>query len=430
MSTVLFLTRELPYPPDAGDRIVTYGYVRGLAERGHEVHVLTHRSSESPADVAALREHCASVVRVPSEDSRLPPTARKLTRTVLGRSDVMAMFDSTAIREATPRRIAALEPDVVLAQHPYMGRLFRDEAVRRAAREAGAGLVTNAHVVEYTAHERHREYADDRPTRAELTLEIPRLRREELAAYQASDLTLVLGDEDRRRLRDRGVGRVSREHVGLEIDSYEPAPLPPAADGRGERESGFGTSGDESGCESRAGGDGDRIVFFGSYDWFPNEDAALVFADRVFPRIRDACPDAKLALAGRGATDEIRTLGERPSVTFRGEVDDLESFVREAAVMVAPLRVGGGIRIKVLESMAWRLPIVTTMQGFEGVEATPGEDLRVADGWDEFVDATVKLLQNPAERRRLASNARETIVDRYAVDTVASDLEATLGLEE
>ncbi|WP_408957580.1 glycosyltransferase family 4 protein [Natrinema sp. 74] len=402
MSTVLFLTRELPYPPNAGDRIVTYGYVRGLAERGHEVHVLTHRSSESAADVAALREYCESIVRVPGDSSRLPPTARKVTRAARKRSDVMAMFDSSAIRTATPRRIAALEPDAVVAQHPYLGQRFRDETVRRAARAAGAALVTNAHVVEYAAHERHREHADDRRTRAELALELPRLRREELAAYRASDLTLVLGAADATRLREQGVGPVSRERVGLEIDAYEPAPLD---------------------------SDSDRLVFFGSYDWFPNEDAALVFARRVFPRIRAAHPDAELALAGRGATDELRDLGNRPGIEFRGGVDDLESVVRDAAVMVAPLRVGGGIRIKVLESMAWRLPIVTTAQGFEGVEATPGEDLRVADDWDEFVDATVELLEDPDERRHLATNARETIADRYVVDEVAAELEETLGLE-
>jgi glycosyltransferase involved in cell wall biosynthesis len=410
MSTVLFLTRELPYPPNAGDRIVTYGYLRGLAERGHEVHVLTHRSSESLAAVASLREHCESIVRVPGNSSRLPPAMRKATRAAVGRSDVMAMFDSRAIRAATPRRLGAIRPDFVVAQHPYLGQLFRDEAVRRAAREVGAGLVTNAHVVEYAAHERHRESAVDLRTRTELSLELPRLRREELAAYRVSDLTLALGAADERRLRERGVGPVSRERVGLEVESYEPAPL-------------AGADGDD------ADGDGDRLVFFGSYDWFPNEDAALVFATRVFPRIRKSCPDAELALAGRGATDAIRALEDEPGVTVHGEVEDLESFLRDAAVMIAPLRIGGGIRIKVLESMAWRLPVVTTAEGFEGIEATPGEDLRVADDWDEFVDATLDLLRNPDERRRIARNARETIADRYTVDDVARELAETLGLE-
>ncbi|GAB3670272.1 glycosyltransferase family 4 protein [Halopiger thermotolerans] len=423
MSTVLFLTRELPYPPNAGDRIVTYGYVRGLAERGHEVHLLTQRSSESAADVATLREHCASIVRVPGDESRLPPTARKVTRAALGRSDVMTMFDSPAFREAVPRRIAALEPDVVVAQHPYIGQVFRDEAVRRAAREAGAGLVTNAHVVEYAAHERHYEYADDPETRAELRLEIPRLRREELATYRASDLTIVLGEEDRRRLQEAGVGPVSRERVGLDLSSYAP---PLEADGDGD-----GGDGDGDGADNNGRADGENhLAFFGSYVWFPNEDAALVFARRVFPRIRERHPDAELALAGRDATDEVRALGDRPGVTFRGEVDDLESFVQAAAAVIAPLRVGGGVRLKILESMAWGAPVVTTRAGFEGVDAVPGEDLLVADDWDAFVDATVRLLRDPAERRRLGANARERIADRYAIDDVAADLEATLGLAE
>lgn len=404
-NTVLFLTRELPYPPNAGDRIVTYGYLQGLAERGHEVHVLTYRSNESLADVAALRESCKSITRIPGTSSRLPPAARKVVRAALGRSDVMSMFDSSALHEAAVRRITAVQPDVIIAQHPYIGQVFCDKRVRRAARKVDARLVTSAHVVEYAAHERHREYADDRMTQLELALEIPRLRRDELAVYRASDQTVVLGQEDERRLLRQDVGHVSRERVGLNVERYNPAPL-------------------DSSSERR-----DRLVFFGSYDWFPNEDAAITFTRKVFPRIRRAHPDAELVLAGRGATDSVRLLGEAPGVTFRGEVDDLESFVHDAAVVIAPLRVGGGVRIKVLESMAWRRPVVTTRQGFEGVEATPGDDLLVADDLQSFVESTLALLRNADERERIATNARETIAEQYAINDVAADLEAALGLD-
>ncbi|WP_247729043.1 glycosyltransferase family 4 protein [Halovivax limisalsi] len=436
MSSILILTRELPYPPNAGDRIVTHGYVRGLAERGHEVHVLTYRSGESLADVAELREHCESVVRIPGTSSPLPPAARTLAKAARGRSDVMAMFDSSTFREATARRVAAVEPDAVLAQHPYIGQVFRERSVRDAARDVGAQLVTNAHVLEYAAHERRREFADDLRTRAELALEVPRLRRAELAAYRASDLTIVLGAEDERRLRSRGVGPVSRQRVGLPVDSYEPAPLPPGPAPAGN--GGVVEDRHDPGADARRssshrgksarGSDPDRLLFFGSYDWFPNEDAALVLGRRIFPRIRNARPEAELELAGRGANDRIESLGDRPGITFRGEVANLESVVRSADVVVAPLRVGGGVRIKVLESMAWRLPVVTTEAGFEGVAASPGEDLLVAGDADQFVDATVSLLRNADERRRVAANARGTIAERYSIDRVAPEVETALGV--
>jgi glycosyltransferase involved in cell wall biosynthesis len=398
---VLFLAREVPYPPNAGDRIVTSGFVRALAARGHEVHVLAYAREDDAEAAAGLGDHCASVVRVEGTDSPLPPTARKVARAALGRSDVMEMFYAGSFRDAAARRVETLSPDAVVAQHPYMGQFFRDERVRAAAARASARLVTSAHVVEFAAHELHRTTAPDAITRAERSLEIPRLRRDELATYQASDAVVVLGGADRRLLEARVTTPVRRQRVALDAAAYDVAERPV---------------------------DGERVLFFGSYDWFPNEDGVRAFAEEAWPRIFEANPDAEFVVAGRGATDAVRSLGDRPGVRFAGEVDDLGAAVRDAAVAVAPLRVGGGVRIKILESMAWGTPVVSTRRGFEGVDAAPGEDLLVADGWDGFVAGVNRLLDDPAERVRLAENARERIEEAYSTDEVAVELEANLGL--
>lgn len=402
MSRVLFLTREVPYPPDSGDRIVTYGFLRALAERDHEVHLLAYARDDDDEAVSGLRDVCASTVRVEGTSSPLPPTARKVVRAALGRSDVMEMFDAEAFRDAAARRITTLSPDVVVGQHPYLARAFRDDDVRAAAARADARLVTSAHVVEFAAHRLHRATATDAKTRAELSLELPRLRREELGTYQASDRVLVLGDRDRDRLAERITTPVFRQRVALDADEYEPSERPV---------------------------DGKRLLFFGSYEWFPNEDAVTTFADGPWSRIRKAHPDAEFVVAGRGATDAVRSLGDRSGIEFVGEVDDIGAAVRDAAVVLAPLRIGGGVRIKILESMAWAAPVVSTRQGFEGVDAEPGEDLLVADDWDGFVTDVNRLLDNPDERARLAVNARETIAEGYAPDDVAAELGRNLGLE-
>lgn len=402
MSTVLVLARELPFPPNAGDRIVTYGFLCGLAARGHEVHLLAYgRAGDGPA-AERLQETCASVVRVPRPESSLPPTARKLARAGIGRSDVMEMFSSTDFRNAAASRIRALAPAVVLAQHPYMGQVFREPVVERAVAETDARLVTNAHVIEYAAHRRQHEHSDDPLERAMLTLEIPRLRRAELAVYEAADRTLVLGEEDREELRGRVSGPVTCQRVALDVESYTPS-----------------TTADHP----------NHLLFFGSYDWFPNEDAVSFFCESVFPEIRAARPATELVVAGRGAPPAVRALGARPGITVLGEVEDLASLVRSAAVVVAPLRVGGGVRLKVLESMAWGTPVVTSGPGFEGVVARPGEDLLVAADWREFVTETVGLLDDPDERRRIAENARQRIEETYSLSSASGELAANLGLD-
>lgn len=413
MSGVLALARELPYPPNAGDRIVTYGFLRALADRGHDVHVLAYERGDDAGPAAALGSFCESVALAPRSASSLPAPLRKAVRAVRGRSDVMAMFDSSAFPAAAADRIRAVAPDVVLAQHPYMGQFFLSERVEAALSAVGATPVTSAHVVEYAAHRRQRRHADDLRTRLALAAEVPRLRREELAVYDRSARTLVLGREDRRELTGAVSGPVHYQRVGLDVETYEPA--------------------DRVRCDSTETGDSRdgtaRLLFFGSYDWFPNADAARYLCERIFPGVRAAVDDAELLLAGRGASDEIAAYGDRPGITFLGEVAELAGLVRDATAVVAPLRVGGGTRIKILESMAWGRPVVTTPAGAEGIEAPPGEAISVAEGRAEFVSECVRLLARPEERARLAAGARRTVEDRYDLPAVAPALERRLGLD-
>lgn len=426
MSSVLFLTRELPYPPNAGDRIVTYGFINALARRGHEVHVLGYERPDDDAAADALESVCASVGRVPPSKSPLPPPLRKAVRAAMGQSDVMAMFDSGALAEAAAVHVRTLEPDVVVAQHPYVGQVFQADAVERALAATAAEPVTSAHVVEYAAHRRQRRHAADLRSRVALAAEVPRLRREELAVYERSRRTLVLGREDREELAGRVSGPVRRQRVGLDVERYETAASPPEQ----EQEERVALPDGARGRDVADGGGSrdDRVLFFGSYDWFPNADAVRHLCEDVFPEIRAAHPAVELVLAGRGADEEIAGYGDRGGVTFHGEVDDLASLVRSAAAVVAPLRVGGGTRIKVLETMAWGVPVVTTPAGAEGIEATPGEDLHVADSTEAFAAQTARLLADPAERARMGANARETIERRYSIDAIGGELERYLGL--
>ena len=434
MATVLILAREVPHPPDAGDRIVTHGFVRGLAERGHEVHAVAYGREPDRERAEALAETAASVRLVPRRKSDLPPRLRKLRNYAAGRSDVMAMFGSPSLTAATRDRIRELEPDAVLAEHPYIGQAFRDSGVHRAAREADATLVTNAHVVEFAVHRRYRDLAADWETRAELALETPRLRREELAAYEASDRVVVLGSEDRRELAAAGVSTpIATQHVALDSEEYETgaARMADGAGAVGAAEAVDAASTRRVSSSASAAADADDppdLLFFGSYGWFPNEDAITTFVAEGFPRIRAERPDARLAVAGRNAPESVRALGDRPGVEFVGEIEDLGRAVRDASVVVAPLRIGGGTRLKVLESMAWGAPVVTTTAGFEGVDARPDADVAVAGDWQGFADRTVELLDSPGRRARLSRNARRRVEQVYAPEEAAAELEANLGL--
>jgi polysaccharide biosynthesis protein PslH len=147
------------------------------------------------------------------------------------------------------------------------------------------------------------------------------------------------------------------------------------------------------------------VLFVGGFAHPPNVDAARWVAASIFPRVLERVPEARLDLVGHEADDEILALaGARVSV--HGSVPDVTPYLDRAAVVVAPIRLGGGMRVKVLEALAGGKALVATRRAAAGLEARPGEHLLVADDEDQIVEALVELLLDPQRRRRLAENAR------------------------
>jgi glycosyltransferase involved in cell wall biosynthesis len=165
-------------------------------------------------------------------------------------------------------------------------------------------------------------------------------------------------------------------------------------------------------------------VFTGSMDWLPNEDAMVYFCHDILPRIAAAVPDVTLSIVGRAPTARVRGLARDGAVEVTGRVDDVRPSLQAATVVIVPLRIGGGTRLKIFEAMAAGRAVVSTTVGAEGLEARPGRDLLVADGADAFADAVVALLRDPAARRQAVADAGQRLVrERCDWSAVAGALE-------
>src|SRR5206468_4149588 len=149
-----------------------------------------------------------------------------------------------------------------------------------------------------------------------------------------------------------------------------------------------------------------ELVFTGSMDWLPNEDAMLFFCGEVLPRVREAEPAVKLSIVGRAPTPSVARLAAEPGVRVTGRVDDVRPYMREAAVYIVPLRIGGGTRLKIFEAMAMSRAVVSTSIGAEGLPVKSGEHVVVADGAELFAHEVVRLLRDIDRRRRLEAAAR------------------------
>lgn len=165
----------------------------------------------------------------------------------------------------------------------------------------------------------------------------------------------------------------------------------------------------------------DRIVFTGLLGYRPNLDGIRWFLDEVFPSIRKARPGAQLMIVGNGDPDVLRSL-RRPGVEVTGRVPLLQPYIESASVVVVPLRMGGGTRLKIVEAMSMQKAIVSTGIGAEGIDVHPGRDIVLAEDPREFAQAVLALLADPARCADLGRHARRLAAEKYSWQASADRL--------
>jgi polysaccharide biosynthesis protein PslH len=162
------------------------------------------------------------------------------------------------------------------------------------------------------------------------------------------------------------------------------------------------------------------IVFVGAMSFPPNVAAIRWFVDEVLPGLRSGRPDVTVTIVGRDPAPGVLALAEDPAITVTGAVDDVRRFLARAAVVIAPMVSGSGIKNKILEAMAMQRPIVATSLAAEGVAATPGLDLLVADGPAAFGAAIESLFADPDRAAAIAIAGRALVEARYTWEACAA----------
>jgi glycosyltransferase involved in cell wall biosynthesis len=203
-----------------------------------------------------------------------------------------------------------------------------------------------------------------------------RFEREALARF---DRVVVCTEPDARRLaRVAAAERIRVVPTGVDLDEFAPGAAPATP----------------------------TLVFVGHYPHFPNEDAAVFFARRVLPRVRQARPDVRFLAVGSSPTPAVMALGREPGVIVTGTVPSVAPFLRQAAVFVAPLRLGQGIKGKILEAFAAGVPVVATPCAADGLGARAGVELELASSPRAFASVVAALLSDEGRRRRLGEAGR------------------------
>jgi polysaccharide biosynthesis protein PslH len=170
------------------------------------------------------------------------------------------------------------------------------------------------------------------------------------------------------------------------------------------------------------------IVFTGSMDWLPNEDAVFYFVKEILPLVRERVPSASVTIVGRNPSRRLLALADRESgVELTGWVEDVRPFIAKAAVSIVPLRIAGGTRIKIYEAMSMAKPVVSTSVGAEGLPVTNGQNILLADNPPDFAEAVVSLLTDDVRRKQMGSAARTFVSNSYSWPIVTDALASALS---
>ena len=399
---ILWLKSDVLLPLDKGGKLRTWHLMRHLAKR-HQITYLAFAEPDQPrADVEGMTQVAARVETITRSDPA-KGSARFYADAALHLVDplpyAVGKYRSRAFRRRLDALLAEQAFDLIVCD-------FLFPAVN-LPRRLPCPAVIFTHNVESEIWRRHAEIRTSPLTRLLYGIQYRRMLRYEERALRRFDGVLAVSDADRDtfdRIYPGAIGRPA--HVvptGVDTEYFAPAtPVPSPDDSR-------------------------DLVFTGSMDWLPNEDAMLFFCRDVLPAIRAAEPGVRLSIVGRAPTPAVRRLADDAGVQVTGRVDDVRPSMREAAVYIVPLRIGGGTRLKIFEAMSMAKAVVSTTVGAEGLPVTNGRDIEIADEPSRFAHAVVRLMRDAGVRRAIEAAARQLVVDRYDWSAVAHDFEHALS---
>jgi glycosyltransferase involved in cell wall biosynthesis len=382
---LLFLSHRLPYPPHNGAAIRTWNILRLLAAEFEVAGLCFDRPDRHLAHVpladrlAAMERHGRfTLLPIPQLTSRVRLAADHLRSVATGRPYTWYVHESREARRALDELLRRFDPHVVHVDSMDMVRLL--------PWLEGRPTVVTHHNVESQLLERRSVGESAGWRRRYLHLQAERLRRAEAEWMPRVALNVVVSPEDEAVFRSIAPGaHYAVVPNGVDVDYFRPQPGP------------------TEGC-----------VFVGGTTWHPNRDALHWFVGEILPRLRARGETSPVTWVGRVTDEERRSFDGVDGLQLTGYVDDIRPYLARAACFIAPMRFGGGTRLKLLDAWAMGKAIVSTSPGAEGLGGVNGADLLLAEDADDFTDAVIRVLRDPVLQARLGAGGRAAVEARFS----------------
>jgi polysaccharide biosynthesis protein PslH len=370
---ILFLSRWFPFPVNNGSKIRISNLLRGLGQQNDVTLLSFNDQPDTPPDTAELLSICSSVHSVPWREFDPKSTSAKLGFLSWMPRSIIDTFSSEMAEKIT-ELIGNSEFDLIIASQLQMAAYFPYfQNIPALFEELEIGLV---HGQAFSADGKIR--LRHALTWFKLRMYLSRL----LDAFQA----VTVASE-----REEMLVRQNFPHVKdvflfpncINMDEYRQVQVEPRSN---------------------------TLIFTGSFRYRANYEAMQWFVIKVFPLVLEKIPDAELIVTGDPAGLSLPIM---KNVTLAGHVDDIKSQIAASTLALAPLWIGGGTRLKILEAMAIGTPVVATTKGAEGLDAVSGEHLLIADDPMQFSEHVLRLLSDSSLRQRISQNAAILVSEKY-----------------
>lgn len=387
---ILWLKTELLHPVDKGGKIRTYNMLKEL-KRSHQITYLTLEDGMADDHARELAsEYCHDLVCIPHK-RREKFTAGFYAELALNFVSplpyAIRKYESAGMRREIAERARLENFDVLVCD-------FLAPAVN-VPRNLNCPAVLFQHNVEAMIWKRHYDVQANPAKKAYLFWQWQKMRTFEAKALPRFDSVVAVSREDRELMQQEyDMNAIYEVPTGVDTDFFRPS--------------------------GKVKHIANNLVFTGSMDWLPNEDAIRYFTQQIMPRIKEAIPSVTLTVVGRDPYPGLRELSRRdPSVVVTGRVEDVRPYMERAAAYIVPLRIGGGTRLKIFEAMAMEKPIISTTIGAEGLPVRDGVELLLADTPESFAQAVVGVLNKEGLAAALAQRAAATVREKFGWGKVA-----------
>ena len=388
MPHILMISRCPPYPLHFGDRLIVYHLARELSARGVTIDLLAFAEYASDWSLQEQQHYNSFFREMMLFDSKPRPLPEIARRMVLP----TARFPKSATESFAPELWREIER--WLARTSYDGvHLFGGIQVYEFKNVLGDLPTVITPYESYSLYTRRAAAAaNNLREKLRFTLHKVAAHNTERWMYASYDVTTVVSESDRGMLLKLNPNmRVEVIPNGIDLSQFtlSDTPRKPA-----------------------------QLLFVGNYEYAPNQDAAMWLATDIFPRIQAQVPDATLWLVGNAPTPEMQAL-QSDSIHVTGRVPAIQPYLAESTAFICPLRVGAGIKNKVLEALGSGCPVVATPLSVEGITVTDGESVLLGDDAASLAAQTVKLLRDESLQDRIRHHARQVIETQYTWRGVA-----------